>query len=157
MTNYQLSGEERLIVELVPLAVEHMGRVLEIERTCFTEPWSEKDFLKLIRNPDSICLAALAVGRVIGYSCTWVVIESAELGNIAVDPEFQGRSVGRQLLEQTMRLCAARKVTLLFLEVRCSNLRAIELYTRYGFEKIGLRRGYYSRPVEDALIMRLEL
>ena len=93
----------------------------------------------------------------VGYSCLWVVIESSELGNIAVHPEFQGRGIGARLLEHNLSVCRGRDVAAVFLEVRASNHRAIELYQRYGFCGIGLRKRYYSRPVEDALIMKLEL
>jgi [ribosomal protein S18]-alanine N-acetyltransferase len=141
----------------VPLAEEHIPLIMEIEGKCFSEPWRPEDFLKLIQNPDAICLCATARGRVAGYSCCWTLIESAELGSLAVDPEFQGRGIGRKLLERTARACRQRGVIAVFLEVRSSNIRAIELYERNGFCRIGLRRGYYSRPKEDALIMKREL
>ena len=147
----------KLKVKLVPLTEEHMEAVMEIERDLFTQPWRVEDFKRLIGKPESINLAALAENRVVGYSCCWVVIETAELGNIAVARQYQGRSVARALLEATVKACRKREVSSLFLEVRSSNQRAIEIYNRYGFEQIGLRHGYYSHPVEDALIMKLEL
>jgi len=151
------SEKKCLSVELSPLRVEHIPRVLEIEKRCFSQPWREGDFLKLAENPESVCLVALARGRIIGYSCCWIVIESAELGNIAVDPDYQRRSVGSRLLKRTIEICRSKDVTALFLEVRTSNRKAIELYEHFGFARIGLRRGYYSQPLEDALIMKLDL
>ena len=148
---------EKLKVKLVPLTEEHMEAVMEIERDLFSQPWRLEDFKRLIGKPEAINLAALAENKVMGYSCCWVVIESAELGNIAVARQYQGRFVARALLEATIKACRKRKVSFLFLEVRSSNRRAIELYKRYGFVQIGIRRGYYSHPVEDALIMKLEL
>ncbi len=151
-------NEKKLLdVKLVRLEPQHLPRVLEIENRCFSQPWSEASFLKLTDNPDSLCLCALSRGRVIGYSCCWVLIESAELGNIAVDPDYQSRSVGRKLLSETIKICRRRKVTFLFLKVRVSNRKAIELYKLFGFIKVGLRRNYYTQPVEAALIMKLEL
>ena len=147
----------KLKVKLVPLTEEHMEAVMEIERDLFTQPWRVEDFKRLIGKPESINLAALAENKVVGYSCCWVVIETAELGNIAVARQYQGRSVARALLEATVKACRKRKVSSLFLEVRSSNQRAIELYNRYGFEQISIRHGYYSHPLEDALIMKLEL
>ena len=148
---------EKLKVKLVPLTEEHMEAVMEIERDLFTQPWRVEDFKRLIGKTEAINLAALAEKKVVGYSCCWVVIETAELGNIAVARQYQGRSVARALLEATVKACRKRKVSSLFLEVRSSNRRAIELYNRYGFVQIGIRHGYYSHPVEDALIMKLEL
>jgi ribosomal-protein-alanine N-acetyltransferase len=148
---------EKLKVKIVPLTEEHMEAVMEIERDLFTQPWRVEDFKRLIGKTEAINLAALAEKKVVGYSCCWVVIETAELGNIAVARQYQGRSVARALLEATVKACRKRKVSSLFLEVRSSNRRAIELYNRYGFVQIGIRHGYYSHPVEDALIMKLEL
>ena len=144
-------------VKIFPLAEEHLDAVLAIEKRVFTEPWRREDFQRLTDNPEAISLAALDEGRVVGYSCCWTVIETAELGNLAVEPEFQGRGVARALLEATIKACRKKMIAMLFLEVRCSNRRAIELYERYGFVRIGLRRGYYTHPVEDALIMKLSL
>lgn len=148
---------EKLKVKLVPLAEKHLEAVMEIERDLFNQPWQVEDFRRLIAKPEALSLTALAENKVIGYSCCWIAIETAELGNIAVAREYQGRSVARTLLEATIKGCRKRKVTVLILEVRSSNRRAIELYKRYRFAEIGIWRGYYSHPVEDALIMKLEL
>ncbi|MFH1068463.1 MAG: ribosomal protein S18-alanine N-acetyltransferase [Candidatus Glassbacteria bacterium] len=147
----------KLDVKLVPLEAAHLEEVMAIEREVFSVPWRIEDFEKLLVNRDAICYAAVHEGRVIGYSCCWMVIETAELGNLAVTGRYQGRSVGRTMLDATLAVCRKRGVEALFLEVRCSNVRAVDLYERYGFTRIGLRRGYYSQPVEDALIMKLDL
>ena len=150
-------SREPLPARLVPMAHGHLPQILEIEGLCFSETWHEADFTRLIENPDAYCLTALAGERVVGYSCLWVVIESSELGNLAVHPDFQGRGVGARLLERNLRTCRKRGVVAVFLEVRASNRRAIALYERYGFKGIGLRKRYYGHPPEDALIMKLEL
>ena len=146
-----------LEVKLIPLDAGHIDEVMVIERAVFSVPWRVEDFEKLLSNRDAVCFAALHQGRVVGYSCCWMVIETAELGNIAVASDCQGRAVGRTLLDATLAACSKRGVEALFLEVRTSNQRAIGLYERYGFKRIGLRRGYYSYPVEDALIMKINL
>ncbi len=150
------SSRGELRVKYVPLAATHLDEVLAIERAAFTTPWRVEDFRNLIENPDAINLAAVeSSGRVVGYSCAWRVVECAELGNLAVLPERRGRGVARGLLDTTLKACRRKRVEVLFLEVRESNERAVELYERYGFSRIGLRRAYYSDPVEDALIMKL--
>ncbi|MFC1614190.1 ribosomal protein S18-alanine N-acetyltransferase [Gemmatimonadota bacterium] len=148
-------AKKSLDIILEALQAEHVSQVLEIENCCFADPWQEGDFLKLVDNPKSACLVALAQNRVIGYSCCWIVFESAELGNIAVHPDYQCRSVGSRLLKKTIEICRLHRVAALFLEVRASNRKAIELYELYGFTRIGVRGGYYSQPLEDALIMKL--
>ncbi|MBW7998116.1 MAG: ribosomal-protein-alanine N-acetyltransferase [Candidatus Glassbacteria bacterium] len=147
----------KLKVKVVPLAMEHLDAVMEIEQEAFTTPWLRDSFVKLLENPATINFVALNAGRVVGYSCTWFVIDSAELGNIAVSSACQGQGVGRCLMDITMRACRRQNVESLFLEVRSSNSRAVELYEHYGFSSIGLRPGYYSDPREDALIMKLKL
>ena len=149
--------ERKLRVKIVPLAGEHLDDVLRIEHEVFSTPWRREDFTILMENPEAINLAAIAAGRLVGYSLAWCVIESAELGNIAVAAGSQGLGIGRRLLTATIRACRQKYATSLFLEVRASNARAIELYERYGFKTIGLRRNYYSNPTEAALIMKLEL
>jgi ribosomal-protein-alanine N-acetyltransferase len=157
MNKEQIPVSGPLKVDLVPLSAEHLQSIMVIEKACFSEPWSKEDFQKLVDDPRAICLAALYNDRVVGYSCAWIVIETAELGNLAVAPEYQRLSVGRRLLEETIRLCASRRAGAVFLEVRRSNSRAISLYEGYGFRKIGVRRRYYSNPVEDALVLKLGL
>ena len=149
--------KRKLRVRIVPLAEEHLDDVMRIEQEVFSTPWRRDDFTILLENPEAINLAALAAGRLVGYSCAWCVIESAELGNIAVAADSQGLGIGRRLLTATIRACRQKNSSSLFLEVRASNSRAIELYERYGFKTIGLRRNYYSNPTESALIMKLEL
>lgn len=144
-------------LRLVKMARRHLPEILEIEQLCFTETWREVDFLRLIDLPDALCLVAMESGMVIGYSCLWVVIESSELGNLAVHPDFQRLGVGARLLERNLDVCRKRGVAAVFLEVRASNQRAISLYERYGFQRIGLRKRYYSKPVEDAVIMKASL
>jgi [ribosomal protein S18]-alanine N-acetyltransferase len=151
------STRKMLRVKIIPLAPSHLDEVIAIEHVAFTTPWRLEDFAQLIENPEAINLAAVESGRVVGYSCAWRVIECAELGNIAVLPEYQGRGVARSLLDATLKACRRKRAEVLFLEVRASNSRAVELYEHYGFNRIGIRRAYYTQPVEDAMIMKLVL
>ena len=146
-----------LRVKFTALAEQHLDAVLEIEHEAFTTPWRRQDFTGLIDNPDALSLAALHSGRLVGYSCAWRVLECAELGNIAVARDYRGHGIARGLLESTIRHYRRERVESIFLEVRTSNNRAIWLYELFGFTRIGVRRGYYRNPVEDALIMRLEI
>ena len=92
-----------------------------------------------------------------GYICMYTALDEGEITNVAVDEKDRGRGVGQALLEEAFK-CAERKgLEKIFLEVRESNVPAIELYKKTGFEKTGIRRGFYRNPTEDALLMMKEL
>ncbi len=140
-----------------PLAEEDLERVLEIERASFSTPWYMSTFRGLLSRTDTDMLGAVSGERLVGYAICWTVTDQAELGNLAVAEEARGKGTGRSLLTAAMERVRRRGARECFLEVRESNLRAQALYRRFGFEVVGRRRGYYSRPTEDALVMRLDL
>jgi len=134
--------------------------VMAIERASFAMPWTLQTFQGLLDRGDSHLFIAEAVGEaetVVGYAVVWIVVDQAELGDIAVSQDWRGRGVGRMLLEAVLERVQEHRVRELFLEVRPSNLGARALYERYGFIEIGRRRDYYSRPREDALVLRRAL
>ena len=135
--------------------------VMRIERRSFTMPWQEATFRALMRRPSAALLMAELAERaattVVGFSVLWFAADEAELGDLAVDPEFRGRGIGRLLLEASIATARQRAAGVLYLEVRESNLAARALYDGHGFETVGRRPGYYSEPREDACVMRLNL
>lgn len=130
-----------------------VARIMEIERASYSMPWTEATFRGLLERSDSDVLVAEEGGRVVGYAACWVVVDQAELGNIAVAPEWRRLGVGARLLEAVIEHARERGVRELFLEVRVSNDVAQRLYQRHGFREVGRRRNYYVAPVEDALVM----
>jgi len=132
---------------------EDVPQIMEIERASYSMPWTDTTFRGLIERSDADVLAAEANGRVVGYAAWWVVVDQAELGNIAVAPKWRGRGVGTRLLEAVIEQARARGARELFLEVRVSNQVAQRLYQRHGFREVGRRRNYYTAPIEDALVM----
>jgi ribosomal-protein-alanine N-acetyltransferase len=144
-------------VEVRSLTEDDLEDVLQIERASFSTPWYESTFRGLLRRADTDMVAALAEGRLVGYAACWTVVDQAELGNLAVAESARGRNVGRTLLAAAMERLRRRGARECFLEVRESNHPAQTLYRQHGFEVVGRRRSYYSRPVEDALVMRLAL
>ncbi len=157
MSEEQENGRTLPEPVFAPLEQVHLDRIERIEREVFSQPWRRYDFARMISNPGAVNLVMLVEGQVAGYSCSWTVLDQAELGNIAVAPPWQGRGLGRLLLEESLLALRARGVATVFLEVRRSNLRAFELYRSRGFQRVGVRCNYYTHPVEDALVMRLEL
>ncbi len=144
-------------VQIRSLTEEDLENVLQIERAAFSTPWYESTFRGLLRRGDTDMLAALMEDRLVGYAVCWTVVDQAELGNLAVAEDARGRGVGRALLTAAMERVRRRGARECFLEVRESNYPAQTLYRQHGFEVVGRRRAYYSRPVEDALVMRLPL
>ena len=129
----------------------------ELEKRIFSVPWSEKSFLDAYASPDNIYLAAVSVEKIYGYCGIWISYETADLCNIAVAPECRREGIAEKMLRRAVKLSKERGVMKILLEVRQSNHAAICLYRKLGFAQIGVRRGYYHAPEEDALLMQLPL
>jgi ribosomal-protein-alanine N-acetyltransferase len=130
-----------------------LPEVVEIERASSSTPWTGATFEGLLRRRDADLFVAEAEGRPVGFAVFWTVLDQGELGNIAVSPAWRRRGVGTRLLRSVIERARERGVRELFLEVRVTNHGAQRLYQRHGFRMVGRRPGYYTEPVEDALVM----
>lgn len=141
-------------ITIRPLARDDIERVVAIECEAFTTPWQPATFEGLL-DRDGIELLVMTEegGGVIGYAVLWCILDQGELANLALSTHRRGTGLGRHLLRKVMDVAQGRGVEKLFLEVRASNRPAIELYRRFGFTDVGLRRDYYERPSEDARVM----
>jgi [ribosomal protein S18]-alanine N-acetyltransferase len=137
---------------------DDLPAILAIERMSFTDPWSRSSFAALLEQPRVYFSVALdgngGGGTLLGYVVAWFVLDEAELANLAVTPDARGNGIGALLLEGALDASEERGCAQMYLEVRFSNQAAIALYTSHGFVEVGRRRGYYRKPVEDALILR---
>lgn len=149
-----MSAPEPSPVALRDLTFGDLPRIIEIEQSCFSTPWQRSTFESLLHRADTDLIGADIDGLLVGYSVTWTILDQSELGNVAVLPEARGRGLGRMLIEAALGRVRARGARECYLEVRESNRLARDLYARLGFEAIGVRRRYYARPVEDAVVMR---
>lgn len=123
-----------------------------LERLCFSEPWSENS-LRLLLNENAVGIAAHCDGRTVAYGgMTWV-LDEASVTDIAVHPDFRRRGLGRAITERLLQTARDYGVTRVFLEVRKSNTAAKKLYENAGFIVCGERKNFYSRPTESALQM----
>lgn len=129
-----------------------LSQVAEIERLCFSEPWSEKS-LELLMRDTNFGLVALCEGRVAAYVGVISVAPEGEITNVATHPDFRRRGLASELLERLKKEASERGIESIFLEVRRSNTAARALYEKQGFEVIGERKGFYSNPKEDAVLM----
>lgn len=140
--------------QLIPLAHEHLGQAAEIERLCFSDPWSEKMLAEHLANPCSLTLAAVGdTGRLLGYVGLLAVVDEGYITNVAVRPNCRRQGVASSLLQALEARGRARNLTFLTLEARQSNAPARALYEKLGYVQAGLRRNYYENPREDAVIM----
>lgn len=143
-----------------PATVADLGRVSEIEKEAFSDPWSRSAFERLVVERDPRVLfnvACLPDGKVVGYVVSWFIMDEGEIANLAVAPGARSRGIGTLLLVTAITAARSREVGTIYLEVRDSNTAARALYASHGFQEIGRRRRYYRRPVEDALVLRLVL
>lgn len=128
--------------------------IYEIERLCFPEPWS-KDSMKfeLEENPRAFYVVAEHSGKVVGYAGLWWIEDEGHITNVAVMPGFRNRHIGEGIITVLIDFTVKEGMKHHTLEVRRSNEAAIGLYSKFGFEVCGVRKGYYKHGKEDALIM----
>ena len=140
---------------LRPMTLEDLSRVLEIERESFSEPWSRSNFEYEILHLDvSELMVAESDGNVIGYTVTWFLDEEVHLANIAVRNGFRERGVGKALVLDVMARAMGEGAAKILLEVRESNVEARKLYESLGFRAVGIRKNYYRKEKEDAILMQ---
>lgn len=141
-------------IRVRPLRREDIGAVVDIETEAFTTPWQASTFEDLLgRDGIELMVMTDVAEGVIGYAVLWVILDEGELANLALTTNRRGAGLGAHLLRHVLGRARDRGVEKLFLEVRASNSRAIELYQSFGFEDVGVRRDYYERPREDARVM----
>ena len=134
---------------------DDVDAILEMERECFNDPWGEKDIFGYITTEGGMCFVAAEGGRAIAYLLGRLIAPEGEIYRIAVHPEYRRRGIGYRLLDYSRKTERGRGLETLFLEVRSKNIPARALYRAYGFKELGLRRGYYKNPDDDAVIMLL--
>ena len=144
------------MISYVLMKPEHVPQVAELEKLCFSAPWSERSIAAELDNPISLWLVAVSGDLVVGYVGSQSVMDEADMMNIAVHPDFRRLGVAESLVSALCDHLRRRQVRSLSLEVRASNAPAKALYEKLGFAQVGCRPNYYKAPKEDALILRKE-
>jgi ribosomal-protein-alanine N-acetyltransferase len=145
---------EPLEVHISPMKRRHLKAVLRIEAQVYPTPWTHGLFVSELALRSTRAYVIAHVGReVIGYAGIMMSLSDGHVTTIAVDPEWHRHGVATRLLVALAREAIARGATALTLEVRLSHKGAQSLYQRFGFEAVGVRKGYYGDTGEDALIM----
>ncbi len=150
--------ENRMKIQIVPMNGDHLDEVAELERVCFSDPWSRNMLSEELENDLAAFLVALDErGAVAGYAGMQVVLDEGYILNIAVRPDCRRQGVAGRLLQVFLDFARGNRLSFLTLEVRASNYAAIALYGSRGFRGVGRRKNYYEHPKEDAVLMTLNL
>ena len=137
---------------LLAMEARHLPAVAKLEKTCFSEPWSEDALLESYRHGTKFFVAEKA-GRLLGYAGVNAVADEGYITNVAVFPSCRRQGVGTALIGKVLAFAKERGLAFVSLEVRASNREAITLYEKAGFRQEGRRKEFYRAPKEDALIM----
>lgn len=138
-------------IAVTEMKAEHIARIAELEKECFSAPWSENALAEELCNPDSHFLVAECC-EIAGYIGVQEICGEAYITNVAVFENFRKKGIGRMLLRAAAEGASSRNCEFITLEVRVSNAAAIALYESEGFEKVGIRKNFYASPVEDGAI-----
>ena len=143
-------------MEYLNMRPEHVAQVAELEKLCFSAPWSENAVRGELTNPLSLWIVAVDGDTVAGYIGSQSVMGEADMMNVAVSPAYRRQGIAEKLVVTLAEKLTAQNVSSLTLEVRASNEPAIALYEKLLFVQVGRRPNYYTKPKEDALILRKE-
>ena len=142
---------EYQICDVLP---EHIPQIAQLETRCFSMPWTQELLRTQLKDEQHEFLAALdASGRVVGYVGMMFVLDEGYISNVAVDEAFRRQGIADALIERLCSICREHGLSFVSLEVRAGNAPAVALYQKHGFVEMGVRKNYYERPREDALIM----
>lgn len=133
---------------------DDLDQVMVIENENFSVPWTETGFFTYLMREDALFLVAEdEEENILGYCGVIMVIGEGDITNVSVKKELQGQGIGKALLQELICQTVSRGVHTLFLEVRESNVAALALYEKQGFVRMGVRKNYYTDPVEDGITM----
>ncbi len=144
------------MIEITAMTDAHVSQIAELEKICFSDPWSEKSVASELSNPLSLWLVAVEGARVVGYIGSQTVAGETDMMNVAVHPDYRRQNIALALVNGLIEALKERESHCLSLEVRQSNAPAIALYEKLGFQQVGLRPNYYRNPKENAYILRKE-
>lgn len=141
------------MLQIDDMRTEDLEQVSRLEASCFSMPWSKKSFEEVMGKSDAVYVTAREEEKVVGYCGAYVILDEADINQVAVEPSCRNKGIGRKMMEvllQKLKRAGANAVTL---EVRRSNETAIALYESLGFVTEGIRKNFYEKPAEDGLIM----
>lgn len=144
-------------IKFIEADENNIEEIIKLENKCFTSPWTKNMFLSEILNENTFLFILIENTSVVGYISLFKVLDEIHINNIAVDPDLQRQGYASMIMNKSIKIAKKLFVDYITLEVRVSNIPAIHLYKKYGFETAGARKNYYKIPNEDALIMTKKL
>ena len=135
------------------MTADDISQVAEIERQIFSIPWSEKAFKDSMESDNTIYIVAKENNNVAGYAGMYLSFEEGNITNVAVNPLSRRKGIGEKIVRDILNKAYEKGVRDVFLEVRETNSAAIALYEKIGFKEEGIRKNFYDKPRENALIM----
>lgn len=149
--------EKICCTEINMMKSEDVKDIAEIEKECFSSPWSEKGISEELGNENAVFFVASYLGETAGYMGMHTVLDECYVANIAVKEKFRRKGIGRKLLSFAENKAKERNCSFISLEVRENNKAAISLYSSEGYENMGMRKDFYTDPKENAVIMTKNL
>ena len=141
------------MIHVVTMAEEHISALAQLERECFSDPWSEKALAEELSNSNAVFRVALIDGEVAGYVGMLHVLDEGDICNVAVFDRFRRKGVASALIQHLVDYGVENQLSFITLEVRESNIGAQKFYETMGFETIGVRKNFYDNPKEHAILM----
>ena len=154
-----MSAQPQELWQLAPMQRAQLPLVMDVEKRAYEFPWTEGIFTDCLKVGYSAWVVQSPAGDVLAYSVMSMAVGEAHLLNLCVAPEYQGQGLARFLLTHLLSIARAAHMTQMLLEGRKSNKPALGLYESVGFEKLGLRKGYYPAHGgrEDAWVLGLQI
>ena len=140
-------------IEIQRMQDEHIAAVADIERECFSTPWSENSLKAELEKDSSFFYVAATEEGVVGYAGLQTVVGEGYITNVAVLPKMRRCGAAQMLMNALDEVMAREKLIFISLEVRKSNSAALNLYLKNGYRQVGIRKNFYRLPDEDAVIM----
>ena len=144
-------------IKIIPMSINNIDKVKDIETDQNINILSKESILNDIKDEHSCYFVAILDKEIVGYIASSIVIDNMDLESIVVKKEYQRMHIASYLLDFLFNLAKKKNVVSIFLEVRTSNIKAQNLYRKYGFEIINIRKKYYKENLEDAFIMKKDL
>jgi len=141
-------------IDILTFELSHIDEVLKIDNMCFSIPWSRESFInEVLENKFARYVVATFDNKIIGYAGMWLIADEAHITNVATHPEYRGIGAASSMFDALLSICKTESITSMTLEVRESNLAALNLYRKYDFIEEGIRKEYYADNKENAIIM----
>ncbi len=134
-----------------------LNEVCRIEQESFSMPWTKKAIADSLKNENNVYLVAEYAGKIAGYCGMWGIAGEGQINHVAVTQAYRENGIASKMMKVLIEEGCKKNLTEFTLEVRESNLAAIRLYEKTGFQKEGIRKGFYDAPKENAVIMWLRI